>query len=92
MLQELQPDWVQLKKDFDAVPPPRECQPIADEYDGGLGSMIETFASIEKLVGENRGRSSRGLAGRLGYGRRLKKEKKREAAEPKIGFIHDPHP
>ena len=53
---------------------------------------VEILHPLEKLVGENRGRSSRGLAGRLGYGRRLKKEKKREAAEPKIGFIHDPHP
>jgi len=51
MLNQLQPDWVALKKRFDSVPPPEECKPIAQAYDDGLQSIIDTFASIEKIVG-----------------------------------------
>ena len=29
---DLRPDWYQLIKDFQAVPPPDECKPIADDY------------------------------------------------------------
>jgi len=50
MLNQLQPDWVALKKRFDSVPPPEECKPIAQAYDGALQNIIDTFASVEKIV------------------------------------------
>ncbi len=51
MLNQLQPDWVALKKQFDSVPPPDECKPIAEAYDSGLQNIVDVFDSIEKLVG-----------------------------------------
>lgn len=50
MIHELQPDWIALQKEFESVKPPAECKPIADRYDSGFDGMIDTFASIEKLV------------------------------------------
>lgn len=50
MIQQLQPAWVDLQKEFDSVPPPKECQPIAERYDSGFDGMIETFASIGKII------------------------------------------
>jgi soluble cytochrome b562 len=50
MIAQLQPDWKDLQKEFDSVPPPKECQPIADQYDSGFDAMIETFDEIEKIV------------------------------------------
>lgn len=50
MIQELKPDWVQLKKDFDSYPPPPECQSIADEYDGALQSITDTIDQVLGIV------------------------------------------
>ncbi|HVT11773.1 MAG TPA: hypothetical protein VHE55_05870 [Fimbriimonadaceae bacterium] len=50
MLNQLQPDWVALKKEFDSVPPPTECKPIAESYDAGLQNIVDVFDSVEKLV------------------------------------------
>lgn len=51
MLNELQPDWVALKKEFDSVPPPAECKPIAEAYDSGLQNIVDMFDTVEKIVG-----------------------------------------
>jgi hypothetical protein len=51
MIQELKPDWVKLKQDFDAYPPPPECQGIADEYDGGLQGISDTIDQVLGIVG-----------------------------------------
>jgi hypothetical protein len=47
---EFQPDWEALKKEFDSVPPPQECKPVAEAYDTGLQNMIDIFASVSKIV------------------------------------------
>ncbi len=51
MIKELQPDWIALKQEFESVPPPMECKPIAEQYSIALGNIIDTFSSIEQLIG-----------------------------------------
>lgn len=50
MIAELQPDWVALRTDFEAVPPPPECKPIAEEYSGALTNIVDTFDSVSKIL------------------------------------------
>jgi hypothetical protein len=50
MIEEMRPDWDDLKKDFDSYPPPPECQAIADQYDGALQSIMDTIDQVRNIV------------------------------------------
>lgn len=49
-IQDLQGPWRTLIKDFQAVPPPVECQPLADEYYAALNEVPAMMGDIQEIV------------------------------------------
>lgn len=49
------PEWKELKGYFDSVPPPLECQPIANSYDEGLAELPATMNELVMTI-ENVGK------------------------------------
>lgn len=47
---DLSAPWKQLVKDFQAVPPPPECQRLADEYFAGLNEIPGMMGDIQGIV------------------------------------------
>ncbi|MCS7301554.1 MAG: zinc ribbon domain-containing protein [Fimbriimonadales bacterium] len=46
-------EWAQLQQFFQSVPPPPECQALADAYYAGLSQYITSITQIEKSLIEN---------------------------------------
>ena len=61
--QQRQQEWAQLLQYFRSVPPPPECQTLADAYFAGLSKYITNISQIEKSLIEN---DVGGLTGMLG--------------------------
>ncbi|BCW96973.1 MAG: zinc ribbon domain-containing protein [Fimbriimonadales bacterium] len=61
--QQRQREWAQLVQYFRSVPPPPECQTLADAYFAGLSEYITSISQIEKSLIEN---DLSGLTGMLG--------------------------
>jgi hypothetical protein len=61
--QQRQREWAQLLEYFRSVPPPPECQTLADAYYAGLSAYITKISQIEKSLIEN---DVGGLTGMLG--------------------------
>lgn len=61
--QQRQREWAQLLQYFQSVPPPPECQALADAYFAGLSEYITSITQIEKSLIEN---DLSGLTGMLG--------------------------
>ncbi|MCS6919805.1 MAG: zinc-ribbon domain-containing protein, partial [Fimbriimonadales bacterium] len=61
--QQRQREWAELLQYFKSVPPPPECQTLADAYFAGLSQYITTITQIEKSLIEN---DIGGLTGMLG--------------------------
>ena len=51
--QQRQREWAQLLQFFRSVPPPPECQTLADAYFAGLSAYITKISQIEKSLIEN---------------------------------------
>ena len=51
--QQRQQEWAQLLQYFRSVPPPPECQTLADAYFAGLSEYITSISQIEKSLIEN---------------------------------------
>lgn len=51
--QQRQREWAQLLQYFRSVPPPPECQTLADAYFTGLSEYITSISQIEKSLIEN---------------------------------------
>ena len=51
--QQRQQEWAQLLQYFRSVPPPPECQTLADAYFAGLSKYITNISQIEKSLIEN---------------------------------------
>lgn len=51
--QQRQREWTQLLQYFRSVPPPPECQTLADAYFTGLSEYITSISQIEKSLIEN---------------------------------------
>ena len=51
--QERQREWAQLIQYFRSVPPPPECQTLADAYFAGLSAYFTNISQIEKSLIEN---------------------------------------
>ncbi len=49
-IEKISTQWTQLKARFDKMPPPAECQPIADAYDAGLSDTMESVGSISSIM------------------------------------------
>lgn len=49
-IQDLEGPWKQLIKDFQSVPPPEECQPLADEYYAGLNEIPAMMNDIQSII------------------------------------------
>lgn len=50
-LKELKPLWEALIQSYQSVPPPAECQPIADDYYKGLSEIPGMMADITEILG-----------------------------------------
>lgn len=61
--QQRQREWAQLVQYFRSMPPPPECQTLADAYFAGLSEYITSISQIEKSLIEN---DLSGLTGMLG--------------------------
>ncbi|MFN3689504.1 MAG: zinc-ribbon domain-containing protein [Fimbriimonadales bacterium] len=51
--QQRQREWAELLQFFKSVPPPPECQTLADAYYAGLSQYITTISQIEQSLIEN---------------------------------------
>jgi hypothetical protein len=51
--QQRQREWAELLQYFKSVPPPPECQTLADTYFAGLSQYVTTITQIEKSLIEN---------------------------------------
>ncbi|MCX7926039.1 MAG: zinc ribbon domain-containing protein [Fimbriimonadales bacterium] len=51
--QQRQREWAELMQYFKSVPPPTECQTLADAYFTGLSQYITSITQIEKSLIEN---------------------------------------
>ncbi|MCS6923941.1 MAG: zinc-ribbon domain-containing protein [Fimbriimonadales bacterium] len=51
--QQREREWAQLLRYFQSVPPPPECQTLADAYFAGLSQYITTITQIERDLVEN---------------------------------------
>lgn len=49
-IEKINTQWAQLKARFDKMPPPTECQPIADAYDAGISDTISTVGEISQIL------------------------------------------
>jgi len=61
--QQRQREWAELLQYFKSVPPPPECQTLADAYYAGLSQYITSISQIEQSLIEN---DLSGLMGMLG--------------------------
>jgi len=61
--QQRQREWAELLQYFKSVPPPPECQTLADAYYAGLSQYITSISQIEQSLIEN---DLSGLTGMLG--------------------------
>ncbi|MFS8777575.1 hypothetical protein, partial [Synechococcus sp. W70.1] len=51
--QQRQREWAELIRYFKSVPPPPECQTLADAYFAGLSEYVTSISQIEKSLIEN---------------------------------------
>lgn len=50
--EELKPAWQKLKADFEAVPPPAECKPLADAFGQGLNEIPAMVEDLNQVMNE----------------------------------------
>jgi hypothetical protein len=49
---DLKPDWATLLQDFESVPPPPECQKIANEYETGLEAVPNMIGEVNAVFSQ----------------------------------------
>lgn len=50
IMREMEGPWRDLKAFFDSVPPPPECQSIADAFDQGLQDIPDQMQELDKII------------------------------------------
>ena len=78
ILREMEGPWRNLKTEFDSVPPPRDCVPIAEAFDQGLQAIPDQMSELDKIVSgslsqdsQQPGQEARDKARALDRGHRL---------------------
>jgi hypothetical protein len=51
VMREMQPEWEDLVKEFESVPPPPECVKLRDEYDAALAAIPEQMKQLDQVLG-----------------------------------------
>ena len=50
--EDLRPQWEALLQEYQSVPPPEECKPIADSYETGLESVPDMIGEVNNVLNQ----------------------------------------
>ena len=62
MTQRMPVEWQDLQSRFNSKPPPAECAPIAQDYDGGFDAMVDQISGITNILNGAKANDNYGAA------------------------------